>query len=267
MGEINTGRIGEEEEDLFPSATPLTGQGDPVDLVMDNDGVDSWEPPQEEEQHPYGGRGGGASGPAEDTGGDDRAPVGPFLITINGSTPSTDADGNPVYASSATIGVNAGSVIFNSSLSAPLSSASITGDFPASDGYKYYKAFGKVLLQRSNSEAPLDTVVGGSSSIVIEDASTNTFKEGWSFGDGLSAGNAYYMFKIGGIAFQRDGNSRWVHVSQIQVGDHTVGLMPNGAADANGTYLGDGWRTLKFCFNGKLYEGEVDVRNLREVTP
>lgn len=52
-----SGRSG-EDDDLFPSKTPLSGQGNPVRLTTDADGVDSWEPPRHEEQQPYGGNGG-----------------------------------------------------------------------------------------------------------------------------------------------------------------------------------------------------------------
>jgi hypothetical protein len=185
----------------------------------------------------------------------------PFSITINGLVPG-ESGGVEIPATSFTIGVVGGDAIFPTATRTFPAPTGFSATFPSGDGKKYYRVYGKVVMQRSTPNSPLDTIVTASSVIVIEASDTG------SFGNNVvwrkDGSNYEFFFAIGVVAAVRLGSRRTAFVNQIQSGNYRWSDGSSGTSDddENGNDTRDGLRRVIFCINGEPYEGNIEVVGL-----
>jgi len=110
-----------------------------------------------------------------------------------------------------------------------------------------------------------------SGSIVINTSANvaTTFKDGWSRASDFATNSdkpLVFMFSIGVVCLQKDGNNRRVFVNQLQSGDKNINQSND--ADISGSpniNIGDGFREITFCINGDPFTGFVDFRGIKKV--
>jgi hypothetical protein len=219
---------------------------------------------------------GSASGSGSGKGANgDRSGGGDFAITVNGTAPTTGSDGLPVYASTVSLDCNSGHVILLTGGSATASneidhSGSFSASFPVSDGFAGFGVYGQVTYNTTTSNqrvTPSGDPVSGS--IVIATAANvgTGFKEGWSRDSSFASNSRLvYMFKIGVVNLQKDGNNRRVFVTQIESGNHNINFSSETDSSVSPTVdIGDGFRQVTLCINGDPFTGFIDVRGIKKV--
>ena len=201
----------------------------------------------------------------------DRSGGGDFAITVNGTAPTTGSDGLPVYSTTVSLDCNSGNVIlFTGTAGNEIShSGSFSASFPVGDGYAYFGVYGKVIYASatSNGRTQPSTFVSGSIEIDTSANVATAFKDKFTRDASFSSnGRLVYMFRIGVVALQKDGNNRFVYVNQLQTGDHTI----NSSSETDTTVtpnvdIGDGPRQVTLCINGNPFTGFIDVTGIKKV--
>ena len=225
------------------------------------------------------GAGGGGSSGSNPNG--DKNGGGGFSITVNGSAPVIGPDGLPVYASTVSLDCNPGHVILLAGGSAATAnqidhSGSFSASFPIANENAFFAVYGQVTYGTTTSEKRVtpsgDPISPGTapSKIVIDtsaNAATN-FKDGWSrASDFDTTNNLVYMFPIGVVCLQKDGNNRRVFVNQIQSGNKNINFSTNTVGSGSDAVdIGDGFRQITFCINGDPFTGFIDIRGIAQVT-
>tara|TARA_R110002012_G_scaffold313639_1_gene525373 strand:+ start:1309 stop:2118 length:810 start_codon:yes stop_codon:yes gene_type:complete len=226
--------------------------------------------------NPPGGVGGSGSGSGAENPNGDKSGGGDFAITVNGSAATIGPDGLPVYASTVSLSCNDGHVILlaggSASADNKISHGSFNASFPVGDENAFFGVYGQATYNTTESEerdAPSGNPVATKSIVIDTSANVATaFKDGWSR-DASFASNAklVYMFPIGVVCLQKDGNNRRVFVNQIQSGNKNINFST--LTDSSGSVnidIGDGFRELIFAINGEPFKGFFDVRGIKRVT-
>ncbi len=201
----------------------------------------------------------------------DRSGGGDFAITVNGTSPTTDSDGLPVYATSASLSCNSGNVIlFTGTAGNQIShSGSFTASFPVGSGYAYFGVYGKVIYDSatSNQRTQPSTFVSGSIEIDTSANVATAFKDGFTRDANFDTnGRLVYMFRIGVVALQKDGLNRFAYVNQLQTGDHTIDFSSESDSSVTPTVdIGDGLRQVTLCINGNPFTGFINVTGIKKV--
>jgi len=222
--------------------------------------------------NPPGGSGSGSgSGGSGDGSNGDRSGGGDFAITVNGSAPTTGSNGSPVYASTVSLNCESGNVIlFTGTAGNQITRlGGFNASFSVGNGYAYFGVYGKVIYTSatSNQRTQPSAFVSGSIEIDTSANVETAFKDGWSR-DANFASNSrlVYMFRIGVVALQKDGNNRFVYVNQLQTGDHTINSTTDTDSSVSPTVdIGDGFRQVTLCINGNPFTGFIDVRGIKKV--
>ena len=214
--------------------------------------------------------GGDSTGSNEGANGD-RSGGGDFAITVNGTSPTTNTDGLPVYATSASLSCNSGNVIlFTGTAGNQIThSGSFTASFPIGNGFEYFGVYGKVIYESatSNQRTQPSTFVSGSIEIDTSANVATAFKDGFTRDANFDTnGRLVYMFRIGVVALQKDGLNRFAYVNQLQTGDHTI----NSSSETDSSVtpnvdIGDGPRQVTLCINGNPFTGLINVTGIKKV--
>lgn len=223
------------------------------------------------------GAGGSGSGSGDNPNGD-KTGGGSFAITVNGTAPTIGPDGLPVYASTVSLDCTKGNVILLVGGSATASneidhSGSFSASFPIANENAFFGVYGRVTYNTSvvngvrvPSGDPISPVTDPSEIVINTSANVaTTFKDGWSRASDFAT-NAnkplVFMFPIGVVCLQKDGNNRRVFINQIQSGNKNI----NHSNEADGSInIGDGFREITFCINGDPFTGFVDFRGIKKV--
>ncbi len=227
-----------------------------------------------------GGSGSGGSGSGDAPNGD-KTGGGDFAITVNGTAVTTGPDGLPVYASTVSLDCNSGHVILLVGGSAAAANEidhldSFSASFSVADGNAFFGIYGQVVYNTSvvngvrvPSGDPASHASHSNSIVINTSASVaTTFKDGWSRASDFNT-NAneplVYMFPIGVVCLQKDGNNRRVFVNQIQSGNKNINQSSDTDTTDGTVNIGDGFRRITFCINGKPFTGYVDFRGIKKV--
>ena len=226
------------------------------------------------------GAGSGAAGAGDGANGD-RSGGGDFAITVNGTAPTTGSDGLPVYASTVSLDCNSGHAILLVGGSATAANEidhlnSFSASFSVADGNAFFGIYGQVVYDTSvvngvrvPSGNPASHASHSNSIVINTSASVaTTFKDGWSRASDFDT-NAneplVYMFPIGVVCLQKDGNNRRVFVNQIQSGNKNINHSSDTDSTDGTVNIGDGFRQVTFCINGIPFTGYLDFRGIKKV--
>ena len=219
---------------------------------------------------------GSDSGSGDENPNGDKTGGGDFAITVNGTVPTTDSDGLPVYASTVSLDCNSGHVILLVGGSATASneidhSGSFSASFPVANENAFFGVYGQATYNTSvvnGVRVPSGDPTSGSIVINTSASVATTFKDGWSRASDFDT-NAneplVYMFPIGVVCLQKAGNNRRVFVNQIQSGNKNLNQSSETDTTDGTINIGDGFRKITFCINGDPFTGYVDFRGIKKV--
>lgn len=189
----------------------------------------------------------------------------PFAIAVNGNY-STDANGFLVASNSVNISVNAGTAQFIDDQ--PAATVAEYGpaafNFSATDGTRTLAA---VLLARMPLTGAQGTIASISASIGVTDVTSGTYPPAVSDTDFVTfPGEATRRYLIGTIILKRNGNRRWVGITQTFSGDVKLAGSTGNSASVDGVNLAAGLREFTICINGKPYKTHLLTGPLTAVT-